>query len=460
MSSHPVLPRIAAFFACLAILLAPAMWNGFPFLFHDSGAYLDAFADWYLSPGRSALYGMLLFFGQWPDFWPAAILQAGLSIWVISLALRVFDLDRPLILVAIVALLSIFTALPWLAGYLMPDLFAGLAVIAVWLIVFHAGRFSRREYTCLIAFAAYAAAIHSASYAVLLALFAAAILAHFLLSRSVRIRLRGFATVLVLGAGLVFLTNFAVSIESAWPPNGQLTWTPGGTGFVFGRLVEDGIAERYLQEHCPDARLKLCEYRDGLTRPANHFLWDPASPFRKIGGFEGGAREMRAIILGSLRAYPLLHMKTAARATLRQLVHIETGDGIRNDVSFAYKQIAAHSPHALSHALQARQAKNSLSFDALNRLHVPAGLASILALFLFAAVSLVRKQSDELALMAMTFTLAILANAFVCGVFSNVQNRYGSRIAWLAVFFVAIVVLRRFSRRQPRPESSSTLPAP
>jgi Na+/proline symporter len=153
-------------------------------------------------------------------------------------------------------------------------------------------------------------------------------------------------------------------------------------------------------------------------------------------------------------------MKTAARATLRQLVHIETGDGIRNDVSFAYTQIAAHSPHALPHARHARQAKNSLPFDALNRLHVPAGLASMLALFLFAAVSLVRKQSDELALMAMTFTLAILANAFVCGVFSNVQNRYGSRIAWLAVFFVAIVVLRRFSPRQPHPISSSTLPAP
>lgn len=56
------------------------------------------------------------------------------------------------------------------------------------------------------------------------------------------------------------------------PCRGQLAWTPGGFGIAFGRMLQDGIVKRYLDGHCPDARLKLCPYRNELPRTADDFL--------------------------------------------------------------------------------------------------------------------------------------------------------------------------------------------
>jgi hypothetical protein len=63
--------RVAAFVLATAILLMPAVWNGFPLLFYDSGAYLGRYFFDTLSPGRSAVYGFIVGAGRWPDFWPA-----------------------------------------------------------------------------------------------------------------------------------------------------------------------------------------------------------------------------------------------------------------------------------------------------------------------------------------------------------------------------------------------------
>jgi hypothetical protein len=119
-----------------------------------------------------------------------------------------------------------------------------------------------------------------------------------------------------------------------------------------------------------------------------------------------------------------------------------------------------HSPHAVAHALAARQAENGLPFGLLNRLHVPVTLAAMAAMALFALFTFARRQPDALDTMALAFTLAILANAFICGVFSGPHDRYGTRVAWLAVFFVAVFAIRRFRRWRLRPESSSAPPAP
>ena len=46
-------------------------------------------------------------------------------------------------------------------------------------------------------------------------------------------------------------------------------------------------------------------------------------------------------------------------------------------------------------------------------------------------------------------TVAILANAFVCGVLSGPHDRYGARIAWIATFTAAIAILRAINNLLP-----------
>src|SRR5271157_1455984 len=60
----------------LAALLWPALWNGFPIVFYDTGGYLARPFEGTLSMGRSALYGAFLATGVRHHFWPNIIVQA------------------------------------------------------------------------------------------------------------------------------------------------------------------------------------------------------------------------------------------------------------------------------------------------------------------------------------------------------------------------------------------------
>src|SRR5215831_14665818 len=96
-----------------ALLLAPAIWNGFPLLEYDSGGYLARWYEGYLVPSRPAAYGLLLAATTHVSFWPVVVLQAAATLWILALLLRELGLGRrPLLLLAVVAVLTFATTLP------------------------------------------------------------------------------------------------------------------------------------------------------------------------------------------------------------------------------------------------------------------------------------------------------------------------------------------------------------
>src|ERR1700690_796298 len=125
-----------AIVACFLLLIAPALWNGFALLQYDTGGYLAPWYDGRLEMNRPLPYGLLLVAGHWFDFWPVLIVQSALTIWVLALTLRAEGLGgRPELLLGAVAALSIFTTLPWLTAILLTDIFAGLSVLALYLLL-------------------------------------------------------------------------------------------------------------------------------------------------------------------------------------------------------------------------------------------------------------------------------------------------------------------------------------
>src|SRR5271165_3113381 len=83
-----VLEWLAASAAMVLVLLAPALWNGFPLIFPDTGGYLGRPIEGTLALGRSALYGLFLYAGVPTAFWPNVIAQAALTAWLIVLTMR------------------------------------------------------------------------------------------------------------------------------------------------------------------------------------------------------------------------------------------------------------------------------------------------------------------------------------------------------------------------------------
>ena len=287
------------------MLIAPALWNGYPLLQWDTGGYLARWYEGYLVPSRSTVFGLYLHFGEDSGFWINLGIQALATLWILHLTLRVFGMARPLRLMAMSLVLILTTALPWLASMLLTDIFAGLSVLSLFILVLHGDRISDAEKCLLFAFTAFAAATHSATLAVLLGLCCAGWIARPLLRARIAVSglLQGSLTI-VAGAAMLLAANFALS--------GQLAWTPGGSGVAFGRMLQDGIVTRYLRDHCPQAKLKLCPYRNELPATADEFLWGN-SMFNELGRFQGMNDEMGFIVTHSLAEYPLWQAEAAHR---------------------------------------------------------------------------------------------------------------------------------------------------
>jgi len=443
------LAAVLAFGASTLLLMMPAWLNGFPFLFWDTGGYLAAATSGELMPGRSTIYGLFLLAGHFGHFWPVVAVQTALCVWVVMLALRAHGLGhQPLTLLGTSAVLALFTALPFVSGQLMPDVFAGVGLCALYLLIWKRSALGRSETLGLAVLAAVSGACHSSVLAaqvlvLLAALIGTRLLRHLTGPISPRI------PVLALLAG--FLLTPAVNLIAV----GQFALTPGGTAFVFGRMLEDGMVTRYLAEHCPDPDQPLCPYRTELPTAANDFLWDDHVALTAIGGMVAGAPAMRAVILGSLASEPLRNAALALRAAFRQTVTLATGDDLLSYLFHTQGIVKAAAPASYPAMMRAtQQSTGGLDFGPVNALHVPVAIGACLMLAAIALWSALAGRADIFVLSAGFLTL-IVANAAVCGILSNPHDRYQARIAWLAVFALTMLALNgaaAFRRRwQERP---------
>jgi hypothetical protein len=425
--------------AAMVTLLAPALWNGFPLLEYDTGGYLARWFEGYLVPSRSTVYGLFVVAG-WPlDFWPQVVLQAAATVWVLALVLRSYGFGgRPWTLLAVVVALCATTTLPWIAGILLTDIFAGLAVLALHLVVMRADTLGRGERLALVFFVAFCGASHSATFLILLGLAAVALLVALIARRIVVLAgaLRAAAAV-ALAAVMLVSANFALS--------GEIAWTPGGYGIVFARMMQDGIVTRYLDAHCAEESFKLCPYRHSFPATADQFLWRSGSIFDKLGRFEGLDQEMRRIVLGSLIEYPGAQLEAATAAAGRQLISVGTGEGVLTPLMHTEGIIRRYMPSVVPAMQAARQQHDELRFAAINAVHVPVALATMALLPLLFVLGLRVREYRDVGLLAATVSLAILANAVVCGTLSNPHDRYGARLAWVPLLVAALALLSRQS---------------
>lgn len=428
-------PWALAISVSVLLLIAPAVWNGFPLLQWDTGGYLARSYEGILVPSRAVAYGLILRAGVPFAFWPVLLVQSALTVWIVALTLRTHGLGgRPWLLTGIIATLSVATTLPWLTSILLTDIFCGLGVLALYLLLLRADALTHAERFGLIALTAVAAATHSATLAVLLALLAAAAVLWLIDRARMPARsLRDGVVALALGAALVFVANYAVAK--------RLTWTPGGPSIAFGRMLQDGIVKKYLDEHCPSERLTLCAHKNELPDDADVWFW--GSPlFDKLGRFGGLDREMGTIAWRSLIAYPGLQVQTALVATARQLFAVHSGEGVLPTVWHTYGIIERYTPGLTPTMHAARQQHGEISFATLNELHYPVALFSIALLPILIGMGWRHHIPGELGTLAAVCAFTLLANAVVCGVLSNPHDRYGARLVWLACFTAAIALVR------------------
>lgn len=438
--------RLAAV-ALPLLMIAPAFWNGYPLLQWDTGGYLARWYEGYLVPSRSTLFGLYLHYGESSGFWINLAVQSLATLWLLQLTQRVLGLMQTFRFVAISLLLIVSTALPWLASMLLTDIFAGLSVLSLFLLIVGSNRTSGVEKASLFVFTAFSAATHSATLGVLLGLCAAGWMMRPFLKE--RLPLAGLAR-----ASLTILVGGLMLVSANHALSGKWAWTPGGYGVAFGRMMQDGIVARYLDDHCPRASFKLCPYRNELPATADEFLWGK-SMFNTLDRFDGLNDEMGYIVVHSLADYPAWQAEAAVKAMGQQLLHVATGEGTSGWIPHTYGIIERYIPAQVAPMRAARQQQWNVDFSCVNWLHVPVALVSMLALLGLLGHALANRRFDDLTLLAATVTLALLGNALICGVISGPHDRYGARMAWVATFVVLMALARGFGDDEPADETSA-----
>lgn len=455
--------------ALTLLLLVPAIHNGFPLIFPDSGTYLViAFGPEY-ALDRSSYYGFLLkpLVALAPGvagLWIAAAVQVLAVALVLWAAAGRLDPDgsgrwRRLAWIAPAALL---TALPWHAGQLMPDALTGILVLMVWLA---ASREPGKSGNLLLWTAIVLVALTHYTHLPLLLAVAAATLARKLVAGwGWRPVLRRFLPALAAG-GLV-LAGWIVANGAVF---GRWTTSPTGSVFLYARLNEDGLIGPWLDRHCGnDAPPRLCAIRGQLPRDSQEFLWTGgATPITDLVWHPDppGARwawvdMMSQANRGAIAEQPGAFLASSLRGFARQLISFaplddECPNSCRDPSGGITYVLGRYRPETVPVLLASHQSQGTTPKALVKAIAWPIEILALLLLPIAFVLAWRRGDGPALSLVAAVIA-ALLVNAAMAGALSDVHDRYQSRLVWLAPFALLMIAWRW--RRLTLPVARSYVP--
>lgn len=438
--------ELLAIVLLVPVLLHAALWNGFPLLFFDSGAYmLEGFAEVFV-PERSPVYSLFLRYVQGrTSLW----FVAGAQCLIISFVL--VQLGRSLrprtslwAMLGMGVLITLFSGIAWIAGQVEPDCLTPIVVLTLYLVGFRRRQMGwvRSGLTVLVGALAIGAHPSHLGLAGGLTLVTIIFVLGALLLRH-RVRLPRANP--LLPALTVFLA-IALTMAANYTLTSKIFLNRSGTIFFAARLIGDGVAKKTLYAVCPTHKLKLCPYKDYLPKTADSYLWGPYTPFNKIGRFYGPREEYEFLVRESLKRYPLEILGSGLWASVRQFFMIRTGDGISPTEWVLNDGFAHFMPGQAQAYLHARQQEGKIWFSGVNVVHVPLLFASLIWLIFVLSGALKRHQWGRAILPGYLF-VALLGNALVCGMFSGPHDRYQSRLVWIAPFVLMLTERRPLAAR-------------
>lgn len=392
--------------------------------------------------GRSIYYGAFLFgVACLLGLQGVALLQALLATLLIASVLRArFALGYRAIALLLLALAAA-SPLPYFASMLMPDIFAGLGIAgAIALTALPAAPRAARALWALLVLAA--VLFHSANILILLATIATLVTLALLLRRAAALPWRAVGLVCALVAtGVAGEAAFSYGVRQA---TGEAPIRPP---FITARLLADGPGNDYVKHHCPGAGFEVCNYARDFTRASSDdFLWStvPAVGVFTLADSAARARlgqQDAAFAKAVLARYPLAVLANSAKNIGAQIGYVGLEEYIYPpDLVREFSQkIPARELATLARTRAARQRFDVSYSEAVIR---ATSAAALLACLAAAVATFRRRRYGEFTLLAI-FMLALLINAGVCGALSTPHDRYQARLVWILQLMGMLVVAAR-----------------
>ncbi|HYZ64949.1 MAG TPA: hypothetical protein VE650_21050 [Acetobacteraceae bacterium] len=436
MAIRGALATLLAVLVSAALLLWPAVWNGYPLLFGDSGVYLTDGILLHMSWPRPLFYGLFMVpLHLETTIWPVVVAQALIVAVVLEAVIRCFlpGLAR-WVLVPVTIVLTLCTSLPWFVSQIMPDVFAGVILLTLALLVLSPARLGWAGR--LVAVLATAAFITMHSTFLLIA--AAILIVLWLVRIWLRDRLR-WADVLR-GVAVMGLAAVTVVGANAWL-TGQASLSPYGKNFLLTRVLLDGPGKRALDRECPRPDWSLCAFKDRLPGTVDEVLFGDEGVLVQAGGYQKVAEQAWPILLAAARAEPGALLADAVRNMAAQFVTFRTGDALIVKMRANEATWRTVFPEAEQERYFASKQYRLIPLvpNWLQAVHL--GCASVGLVVLVAGCWVALKRRRALGGVYAAILAALLANAFLTGALSGVFDRYQSRLVWLTVFAALLMLL-------------------
>ncbi|HLG03482.1 MAG TPA: hypothetical protein VI731_07790 [Bacteroidia bacterium] len=423
------------------LLCFAAFYNWFPLIYSDTGTYITSGFENFAPIDRPIIYGWFIRHSSLAaSLWLTVLAQGMILSYLIYESIRTITTrSRPYILhFFVLGFLVLFTSISPVVSRLIPDVFAPVMMLCMFLLLFPE---KRSVFTLGIISFFFLLSASSHTSHVFIGLLLLGSISIFLIVRRLRRRTlfvsrRG----LLLTWSLFLIAVLIIPLTNLFYHN-KFKMSIGAQAFYLQKLHEEGIIASYLNEYCGKRNYPLCDYNNRLPWD---FLWDAESPLNKENDWEDKNGEYKRLIsdILSTRAYAV---KIAHKSLFNSAKIFFVFDEALNP---AYDMES--SPYAAMHRyfkdsgyeyLMARQQSNVLNHDRENFIQrfVIIGSLVIIAAALFAG-RVRRKLSPLLAFTLLFFFTALISNAAVCGTLASMSPRFQSRIAWLLPFLVLMLM--------------------
>jgi len=431
------------------VMTWPALYNRFPLLYPDSMSYLEdgplvaraiflhKFSVDY--GGRSFIYCLGILPLHWNvNSWPIVGLNSLLTAYFIWIVMRSILPPQPVKgYLVLVILLSRLTSLAWFASLIMPDILGPVAYLCIYLLLFARETLSWVEYLTVIVTAWWTIASHVTHLMLATGMCVLFALLLVLRRQSMHSRLRALGEVAVI-VSLAAVAHLALHDYLYGKPSLNGKRLP----FLMARVIADGPGDWYLEHHCGQVKLTICDYVDELPMDTDDFLWaadgiwQPASEQTKARLRE----EEIPFVLATLRAYPREQLSKSASNFWHQLMTFDLS--LFHPDDWVLQEFDRVLPAERSSYIQSRQARDALPYKVFTSIQDFTVIVAVVLIGVFTP-RIWSRRSLRLAGLGLVIVSTVVANAFVTGILSMVENRFQSRVIWLLPLLAGILVLDR-----------------
>ena len=462
------------------VMMWPALYNGQPFFFPDTADYVNAadagvhkvtgMTSHWTQPeqstlttsaenhgtrvvpgksvraGRSIYYGTLLYLGDRAGgFWLSVGVQSLLLVLALMLVLRNLKLTAWPCLGVLVLVVALLTPAALFASFLMPDIFAGIAILACSMLISTGAPRRRRDDISWFVLLTLSLIMHTSHVMVAMLILAVSLLAY--LTNYAKVSMHGLllvggalALAYVAGAGFNYAVTRFMGESPIMPP------------FITARTIEDGPGYQFLLDTCPENGFVVCGFLNRLPMSTDEFLWSHDPAHGVFGSTDDLTRrrlshEQWPFVLAVVRHAPLAQSWASIHNALRQIFLVSVPEFQYSDEE--KRDLTRETPEIYKNAMRRTAAYRGtmpigwLSFLSFSSMVV--GIAYI-AWALWSADGMSSNDGGVVYRLAALVIIGVIGNAIVCATISGPHDRYQARVIWLLPMIATTLHFARHER--------------